>query len=89
MDDVYDDLTLARIERAHRGSSSGRRRLPHRRARAGVLALGIVLGGQYVFEPPERVEVEEVDPWTGGGRHARIRLHWDPRPHHTIAEVLA
>ena len=89
LDDLYDDATLARIERAHRPVSAGRRPTTPSRMRAGALALGIVLGVQYSFEPPERVEVEEVDPWTGGGRHPRVRLHWDPRPQYTIAEVLA
>jgi hypothetical protein len=47
------------------------------------------LGVQYSFEPPPRIEVEEVDPWIAGGHHERVRLHWDPRPQNTIAEVLA
>jgi hypothetical protein len=88
-DDLYDDATLARIERAHRPSSASRRPMRANRVRASALALGIAFGVQYSFEPPERVEVEEVDPWSGGGHHARVRLHWDPRPQHTIAEVLA
>jgi hypothetical protein len=66
-----------------------RRPLRPQRARAGALAIGILLGVQYSFEPPERVEVEEVDPWTGGGHHRRVRLHWDPRPQHTVAEVVS
>lgn len=86
---MYDDATLARIERAHRPVSARRRSTRPSRTRAGALALGIVLGVQYSFEPPERVEVEEVDPWIGGGRHRQVRLHWDPRPQHTIAEILA
>jgi hypothetical protein len=86
---LYDDATLARIERAHRPASASGRPVRPNRVRAGALALGIVLGVQHSFEPPERVEVEEIDPWTSGGRHARLRLHWDPRPQHTIAEVLA
>jgi hypothetical protein len=85
---LYDEATLARIERVHRPMSAGRRPTRRSRTRACALALGIVLGVQYSFEPPDRVEVEEVDPWTGGGRHQRVRLHWDPRPQHTIAEVL-
>jgi hypothetical protein len=87
-DDLYDHATLARIERAHRPASAYRHPAPAHRTRAGVLALGIVLGVQYSFDPPMRVEVEEVDPWNGGGRHERVRLHWDPRPQHTIAEVV-
>jgi hypothetical protein len=88
-DDLYDDATLARIDRAHRPASASRRPILRNRVRASALTLGIVFGVQYSFDPPDRVEVEEVDPWTGGGRHARVRLHWDPRPQHTVAEVLA
>jgi hypothetical protein len=89
LDELYDDATLARIEHAHRPVSASRRPARHGRARAGALALGIVLGVQFSFDPPERVEVEEVDPWSGGGGHERVRLHWDPRPQRTIAEVRA
>jgi hypothetical protein len=86
---LYDRATLARIERAPRPAAASRRPTRPGRTRAGVLALGIVLGVQYTFDPPMRIEVEAVDPWTGGGHHERVRLYWDPRPQHTIAEVLS
>ena len=40
-----------------------------------------------VFDPPRRSEIEQVDPWEGGGTNPWVKVHLDPDPRQTIAEV--
>ena len=37
------------------------------RGAAGVLAAAMMMGLREVFDPPQRSEIEQVDPWEGGG----------------------
>ncbi len=90
IDDVYDPETLARIEAAGPAEPAERPR-PVRRVRqrgaAGVLAAAMMMGLREVFDPPQHSEIEQVDPWEGGGTNPRVRVHLDPDPRQTIAEV--
>ena len=90
IDDVYDPETLARIEAAG-PAEPGERPRPVRRVRqrgaAGVLAAAMMMGLREVFDPPQHSEIEQVDPWEGGGTNPRVRVHLDPDPRQTIAEV--
>jgi hypothetical protein len=99
LEDVYDDATLARIERAGGHTASGAREAragaaappvgpAHRAGAALAIAAATAAGLREVFDPPERVRQEELDPWTGGGTHPRVRFHWHPVPKLAVAEVL-
>jgi|GEM_PF-5484754 hypothetical protein len=47
-----------------------------------------MLGVAEAFDPPHRNEVEEVDPWSGGGApDQRVLFHWHPHPPLSVAEV--
>jgi hypothetical protein len=52
-----------------------------------VLAAAMMMGLREVFDPPQGSEIELVDPWEGGGTNPRVRVHLDPDPRQTIAEV--
>jgi hypothetical protein len=87
LEDVYDDDTLARIdapadEPAARPISKARRR-----SAAGAVAAAMMMGLREVFDPPTDVGIEQVDPWTGGGSNPWVRVHYDPDPRHSVAEV--
>lgn len=63
LEDVYPAETVAEIERRGRRPTVRPPRHLRRRAAAGGLAAGLLLGGRAVFEPePERPEVVEIDP---------------------------
>jgi hypothetical protein len=55
---------------------------------ASAVAAAVFLGVRDAIDPPRRVEVEEVDPWTAGGSSVRVRFHWHPVPWESVAEVL-
>jgi GNAT superfamily N-acetyltransferase len=87
IDDVYDAETLARIDAAgpaERPRPVGRVR---QRGVAGAVAAAMMMGLREVFDPPRRSEIEQVDPWEGGGTNPWVRIHLDPDPRQTIAEV--
>ena len=87
IDDVYDAETLARIDAAApawRPRPVGRVR---QRGAAGALAAAMMMGLREVFDPPRRSEIEQVDPWEGGGTNPWVKVHLDPDPRQTIAEV--
>jgi GNAT superfamily N-acetyltransferase len=87
IDDVYDAETVARIEAAApaaRPRPVGRVR---QRSAAGALAAAMMMGLREVFDPPQRSEIEQVDPWEGGGTNPWVKVHLDPDPRQTIAEV--
>jgi hypothetical protein len=88
IDDVYDPETVARIEAARPSDDRARpvRKVRHRSA-AGVLAAAMMMGLREVFDPAQRSEIEQVDPWEGGGTNPWVRVHLDPDPKQTIAEV--
>jgi hypothetical protein len=95
LEDVYDDATLARIEQAGRARTGGapsaaaRTLGPAQRAGAALaIATATAAGIREVFDPPERVRQEELDPWAGGGTNPRVRFHWHPVPRLSVAEVL-
>jgi hypothetical protein len=84
-DGFYDDETEARIDRARhtaRPVSATRRR-----GAAGAIVAAMMFGVADVLDPQRRVEIEMVDPWTGGGGSSRVLLHWDPQPARTVAEI--
>jgi hypothetical protein len=85
--DLYDDATLARIDRASRAGQ----RPPSGRGRAGLaagaVAAAVVFGVREALDPPERVVIEELDPWAGGGGSGRVVFHWHPVPWESLAEV--
>jgi hypothetical protein len=58
-----------------------------RRSAAGAVAAAMMMGLREVFDPPTNVEIEQVDPWSGGGSNPWVRVHFDPDPRHTVAEV--
>ena len=60
---MYPAETVAEIERRGRSATVRPPLRLRRRAAAGGLAAGLLLGGRAVFEPePERPEVVEIDP---------------------------
>ena len=87
IDDVYDAETLARIDAA--GPAARARPVGRVRQRgvAGAVAAAMMMGLREVFDPPRRSEIEQVDPWEGGGTNPWVRIHLDPDPRQTIAEV--
>jgi hypothetical protein len=87
LEDVYDDETLARIDAP--ADEPGARPVgkARRRSAAGAVAAAMMMGLREVFDPPTDVEIEQVDPWTGGGSNPWVRVHYDPDPRHTVAEV--
>ena len=69
---------MARIDRSEGPAASSAARPPASAAAAPARAgRRHMLGLREVFDPPTRVVIEEVDPWTGGGGNGRVRLHWD------------
>jgi len=87
IDDVYDAETVARIDAAGaapRPRPVGRVR---QRSAAGAIAAAMMMGLREVFDPPQRSEIEQVDPWEGGGSNPWVKVHLDPDPRQTIAEV--
>jgi GNAT superfamily N-acetyltransferase len=87
IDDVYDAETVARIDAARpspRPRPVGRVR---QRGAAGAIAAAMMMGLREVFDPPQRSEIEQVDPWEGGGSNPWVKVHLDPDPRQTIAEV--
>jgi hypothetical protein len=86
LDELYDDETMARIDAPAtepvRPVGKGRRR-----SAAGAVAAAMMMGLREVFDPPTDVEIEQVDPWSGGGSNPWVRIHYDPDPRHTVAEV--
>jgi hypothetical protein len=88
LDDVYDDDTVARIDAAVTGNDRPRPVGPIRRKSvAGAFAAAVMMGLREVFDPPQRSEIEQVDPWEGGGTKPWVRVHLDPDPRQTVAEV--
>ena len=51
------------------------------------MAAAMMMGLREVFDPPQRSEIEQVDPWEGGGTNPWVKVHLDPDPRQTIAEV--
>ena len=47
----------------------------------------MMMGLREVFDPPLRTEIEQVDPWEGGGTNPWVRVYLDPDPRASIAEV--
>ncbi len=88
IDDVYDPETVARIDAA-RPADVVRRPVGKVRQRsvAGAMAAAMMMGLREVFDPPQRSEIEQVDPWEGGGTNPWVRVHLDPDPRESIAEV--
>jgi GNAT superfamily N-acetyltransferase len=87
IDDMYDAETVARIEAAgpaERPRPVGRVR---QRGVAATMAAAMMMGLREVFDPPRRSEIEQVDPWEGGGTNPWVKVHLDPDPRQTIAEV--
>jgi hypothetical protein len=86
LDALYDDETLARIDAPDEPAARvvGKVR---RRSAAGAVAAAMMMGLREVFDPPTNVEIEQVDPWSGGGTNSWVRIHYDPDPRHTVAEV--
>src|SRR5262249_54138328 len=87
IDDLYDAETVARIDAARpaaRPRPVGRVR---QRGAAGAIAAAMMMGLREVFDPPQRSEIEQVDPWEGGGSNPWVKVHLDPDPRQTIAEV--
>jgi GNAT superfamily N-acetyltransferase len=86
--DLYDPETVARIDA---GRTATLRPRPVSRARqrgaAGALAAAMMMGLREVFDPPRRTEIEQVDPWEGGGTNPWVRVYLDPDPRASIAEV--
>ena len=91
IDDFYDEETLARIDGERTGDDDATAPRPvskvRRRSAAGAVAAAMMLGLREVFDPPTNVEIEQVDPWTGGGTNPWVRVHYDPDPRRTVAEV--
>jgi GNAT superfamily N-acetyltransferase len=86
--DLYDEETVARID-ARRASASRPRPVSRARQRgvAGALAAAMMMGLREAFDPPLRTEIEQVDPWEGGGTNPWVRVYLDPDPRASIAEV--
>ncbi len=87
IDDVYDAETVARIDAA--GPAARPRPVGRVRQRsvAGAMAAAMMMGLREVFDPPQHSEIEQVDPWEGGGTNPWVKVHLDPDPRQTIAEV--
>ena len=87
IDDVYDAETVARIDAA--GPAARPRPVGRVRQRsvAGAMAAAMMMGLREVFDPPHHSEIEQVDPWEGGGTNPWVKVHLDPDPRQTIAEV--
>jgi hypothetical protein len=86
LDDLYDDETMARIDAPDETPARPLSKV-RRRSGAGAVAAAMMMGLREVFDPPTNVEIEQVDPWTGGGSNPWVRIHYDPDPRHTVAEV--
>jgi hypothetical protein len=87
IDDLYDDETLARIDGSPEDEPARPVGRVRRRSAAGAVAAAMMMGLREVFDPPTNVEIEQVDPWTGGGSNPWVRVHYDPDPRRTVAEV--
>jgi hypothetical protein len=91
IDDFYDEETLARIDGERPADDDAPAARPvskvRRRSAAGAVAAAMMMGLREVFDPPTNVEIEQVDPWTGGGTNPWVRVHYDPDPRRTVAEV--
>jgi hypothetical protein len=87
LEDVYDDETIARIDAPADEPATRPVGKVRRRSAAGAVAAAMMMGLREVFDPPTDVEIEQVDPWTGGGSNPWVRVHYDPDPRHTVAEV--
>jgi hypothetical protein len=87
LEDVYDDETLARIDAPGDEAAARPVGKVRRRSAAGAVAAAMMMGLREVFDPPTDVEIEQVDPWTGGGSNPWVLVHYDPDPRHTVAEV--
>jgi GNAT superfamily N-acetyltransferase len=87
IDDVYDAETVARIDAAAPASRSRPVGRVRQRSVAGAMAAAMMMGLREVFDPPQRSEIEQVDPWAGGGTNPWVKVHLDPDPRQTIAEV--
>jgi hypothetical protein len=87
LEDVYDDETIARIDAPVDEAAARAVGKARRRSAAGAVAAAMMMGLREVFDPPTNVEIEQVDPWTGGGSNPWVRVHYDPDPRHTVAEV--
>ena len=87
LEDVYDDETLARIDAPGDEPAARPVGKVRRRSAAGAVAAAMMMGLREVFDPPTHVEIEQVDPWTGGGSNPWVLVHYDPDPRHTVAEV--
>jgi hypothetical protein len=86
LDELYDDETMARIDAPSDEPARPVGKV-RRRSAAGAVAAAMMMGLREVFDPPTDVEIEQVDPWTGGGSNPWVRVHYDPDPRHTVAEV--
>ena len=87
IDDMYDAETVARIDAAGpapRPRPVGRVR---QRSAAGAIAAAMMMGLREGFDPPQRSEIEQVDTWESGGTNPWVKVHLDPDPRQTIAEV--
>ena len=88
--DVYDDATLARIDRPPRRRTEPADGAGRARAAGATIAVaaGLTLGLRDLFSPPTRVEVEAVDPWLDGGSPAaRVRFRWHRHPPRSTVEI--
>ena len=86
----YDDETLARIERRRRRPAPQAAPPSRARRRGAALAIasGIALGLREVFDPPDRAEIEAVDPWQDDlAVRGPIRFRWHVEPAHSVVEV--
>ena len=87
LEDVYDDETLARIDAPGDEFAARPVGKVRRRSAAGAVAAAMMMGLREVFDPPLRTEIEQVDPWEGGGTNPWVRVYLDPDPRASIAEV--
>ena len=85
---------MARIERgaarlAAEGDGQRRHRAPVRRTGVGLAVVGaMALGLREVFDPPDRVEIEEVDPWEERTATADgVRFDWHADPPRSVARI--
>jgi GNAT superfamily N-acetyltransferase len=87
LDDLYDAETAARIDAARPSEPPRPVGRVRRKGVAGAMAAAMMMGLREVFDPPTRSEIEQVDPWEGGGANPWVKVHLDPDPRQTIAEV--
>ena len=80
LEDLYDDETLAALDRGgHRSPPAPRGRV-RRQAAAGALVTGLALGLQEVFDPPaDDPVVIEVDLSSGDGGDRPVSVVLVPR----------